>query len=262
MKAMTRRQFGKTVAATAALANIAMPEHSPGQSTAAAQDLEFPKGFVWGCATAAYQIEGAAKEDGRKPSIWDMFAHTPGKTLDGDTGDVADDSYHLYKQDMSYEKSRRRGISHVHLLVARVSRRHGTAECLGAGLLQARVGRVLESGITPYVTLFHWDLPAALEGGWQSRDTAKAFADYAGYVAGQLADRVHHFMTINEFDCFTDLGYRTGKFAPGLMLPAAEVTQVRHHAILAHGLGVQAIRASAPSGTRWDWRRIRQSLCR
>src|ERR1700733_7394756 len=98
MQDMTRRQFGKTVAATAALANVAIPESSRGQ-TAEVKDMQFPQGFVWGCATASYQIEGAAKEDGRKPSIWDVFAHTPGKTIDGDTGDVADDSYHLYKED-------------------------------------------------------------------------------------------------------------------------------------------------------------------
>ena len=106
---------------------------------------------------------------------------------------------------------------------------------------------MLANGITPYVTLFHWDLPAALEGGWQSRDTAKAYAGYAGYVAGQLADRVQHFMTTNEFSSFTDLGYKTGQFAPGLQLSAAQVNQVRHNAVLAHGLGVEAIRASAPA---------------
>ena len=104
-----------------------------------------------------------------------------------------------------------------------------------------------QNGITPYVTLFHWDLPAALPGGWQSRATALAFADYAAYVARQLADRVRHFMTTNEFACFTDLGYGEGQFAPGLKLPAAQVNQVRHHGILAHGLGVQAIRANAPA---------------
>ncbi len=112
------------------------------------------------------------------------------------------------------------------------------------------IDELLANNITPYVTLFHWDLPAALPGGWQSRDTSKAFADYAAYIAKHLSDRVHHFMTTNEFVCFTDLGYKIGQFAPGLKLPAAEVNQVRHHGILAHGLGVQAIRANAPSGTQ------------
>jgi beta-glucosidase len=104
--------------------------------------------------------------------------------------------------------------------------------------------------ITPYVTLFHWDLPAALPGGWQSRDTAKAFADYAAFIARNLGDRIQHFMTTNEFSCFTDIGHREGSFAPGLKLGPAEVNQVRHHGILAHGLGVLAIRANASAGTQ------------
>jgi beta-glucosidase len=105
------------------------------------------------------------------------------------------------------------------------------------------------NGITPYVTLFHWDLHAALPDGWQSRDTAKAFADYAAFIAKNLGDRIQHFMSANEFGSFTDLGYREGLFAPGLKLPAAESNQARHHGILAHGLGVQAICANARPGT-------------
>ena len=248
MRDMTRRQFGKTVAATAALANVAIPEKLPGQSVAVGQSLEFPKGFVWGCATAAYQIEGAANEDGRKPSIWDVFADTPGKTNNGDTGDVADDSYHLYKEDTILLKNLGVGAYRLSISWPRIFP-EGKGQPNAPGLDHYK--RVLDdlqaNGVTPYITLFHWDLPAALEGGWQSRDTAKAFADYAGYVAGQLSDRVQHFMTINEFDSFTNLGYKTGVFAPGLKLPAAEVNQVRHNALLAHGLGMEAIRASAPA---------------
>ncbi len=112
------------------------------------------------------------------------------------------------------------------------------------------VDELLANDIQPYITLFHWDLPAALPGGWQSRDTSKAFADYAGYVTKRLSDRVHHWMTTNEFTCFTDIGYREGRFAPGLKLPDAEANQVCHNGILAHGLGVQAIRANTPSGTQ------------
>ena len=112
------------------------------------------------------------------------------------------------------------------------------------------IDELLANNITPYVTLFHWDLPQALDGGWQNRATAKSFADYAAYVTKKLGDRVHHFMTTNEFVCFTDLGYQIGQFAPGLKLPQAQVNQVRHHGILAHGLGVQAIRANTPSGTQ------------
>jgi beta-glucosidase len=247
MKDMTRRQFGKTVAATAALANVAMPESAFGQ-TAAAKGLEFPQGFVWGCATAAYQIEGAASEDGRKPSIWDVFAHTPGKTHNGDTGDVADDSYHLFKEDTRLVKNLGAGAYRMSISWPRIfPNGTGQSNPMGMDHYKRVVDELLANGITPYITLFHWDLPAALKGGWQSRDTAKAYAEFAGYVARQLSDRVHHFMTLNEFDSFTNLGYKTGKFAPGLQLPAAEVNQVRHHAILAHGLGVQAVRANAPA---------------
>lgn len=245
---MTRREFGKAVAATAALGNIAIPENSSGQSIAAAKALEFPQGFVWGCATAAYQIEGAVNEDGRKPSIWDGFAHTPGKIVDGDTGDVADNSYHLFKEDTRLLKELGAGACRMSISWPRIFP-DGTGQPNPAGMDHYKrvVDELLANGITPYVTLFHWDLPAALKGGWQSRDTAKAYSDYAGFVARQLSDRVQHFMTINEFDSFTNLGYETGKFAPGLQLPATEVNQVRHHAILAHGLGVQAVRANAPA---------------
>jgi beta-glucosidase len=245
MKEITRRQFGKVAAATAALAGVALPEYSFGQKPSGIRQL--PPGFVWGCATAAYQIEGGAHEGGRGESIWDVFSHTPGKTYNGDTGDVADDSYRLYKEDVKLLKNL--GVSAYRMSIAwpRIFP-NGTGQPNQAGLdyYKRVLDELLANGITPYVTLFHWDLPAALAGGWQSRATALAFADYAGYVARQLSDRVHHFMTTNEFACFTDLSYQVGQFAPGLKLPAAEVNQVRHHGILAHGLGVQAIRANAP----------------
>ncbi|MGA2572544.1 MAG: GH1 family beta-glucosidase [Terracidiphilus sp.] len=247
MSNITRRDFGKTVAASAALAGITLPEISFSQSPAPAEGRRFPKDFVWGCATAAYQVEGAAKEDGRKPSVWDVFSHTPGKTHNGDTGDVADDSYHRYKEDIGLLKNL--GVSAYRFSISwpRIfPDGTGQPNPLGMDHYQRVIDELLKNGITPYVTLFHWDLPAALKGGWQSRDTAKAFADYAAYTVKQLADRVHNFMTTNEFSCFADLGYQSGTFAPGLRLGAAEVNQVRHHGILAHGLGVQAIRAHAP----------------
>ena len=125
----------------------------------------------------------------------------------------------------------------------------GQPNAKGMDYYQRVVDELLANNITPYITLFHWDLPQALPGGWQSRDTAKAFADYAAYATRRLGDRVHHFMTTNEFACFTDLGYRVGQFAPGLKLPDKEANQVRHHGILAHGLAVGAIRANTPSGT-------------
>jgi beta-glucosidase len=249
MKEMTRRTFGKTVAAAAAFAGSSMPQFAFGQQPASG--LRYPQGFQWGCATAAYQIEGGAREDGRGPSVWDTFSHTPGKTHHGETGDVADDSYHLYKEDVKLLHAL--GVSTYRMSISwsRIFP-EGTGQPNPKGLdyYNRVVHELLAHNITPYITLFHWDLPQALPGGWQSRDTAKAFADYAGYVTKRLSDRVHHFMTTNEFTCFTDIGYREGRFAPGLRLADGAANQVRHNGILAHGLGVQAIRANTPSGTQ------------
>ena len=251
MKDMTRRQFGKTVAAAAAAtyAGVALPRFALGAPLPSA--LNFPKGFLWGCATAAYQVEGGARDDGRGPSVWDTFSHTPGKTHNGDTGDVADDSYHMYKEDVRL--LRNLGVSTYRLSISwpRVfPTGKGQVNPKGLDYYNRVVDELLANNITPYVTLFHWDLPQELPGGWQNRDTPKAFADYAAFIGKHLGDRVHHFMTTNEFVCFTDLGYRYGQFAPGMKLPAAEANQVRHHGILAHGLGVQALRANTPSGTQ------------
>ena len=244
MTDITRRQFGKSAAVAAALSPISLPRFSFGQTPASG--LPFPHGFLWGCATSAYQTEGAVRDDGRKPSVWDIFTHIPGKTYHDQTGDVADDSYHLYKQDI--QLLNKLGVQTYRLSIAwaRIFP-DGTGQPNPKGLdyYQRVVDELLAHNIAPYITLFHWDLPAALPDGWQSRKTSMAFADYAGYVARHLSDRVQHFMTTNEFSCFTDLGYRSGRFAPGLVLPAAQANQVRHHGILAHGLGVQAIRANA-----------------
>jgi beta-glucosidase len=250
MKSFTRRQFGKSLAATttAACASTALPRFAFGDPTPSA--LHFPDGFLWGCATAAYQIEGGVKDDGRGPSVWDTFSHTPGKTHHGETGDVADDSYHRYTQDVELLKNLGVGGYRLSVSWPRVfPKGTGAPNPKGIDYYEHVVDELLKNNITPYVTLFHWDLPQALPGGWQSRDTAKAFADYAAFVTKRLGDRVHHFMTTNEFTCFTDSGYRDGTFAPGLRLAPAAVNQVRHHGILAHGLGVQAIRANTPSGT-------------
>jgi beta-glucosidase len=251
MSQISRRQFGKTVAvsAAAALAGAALPKLGLAQPHVSR--LEFPKGFLWGCATAAYQIEGGAAEDGRGPSLWDVFSHTPGKTHDGETGDVADDSYHLYKEDVQLLKAL--GVSTYRMSISwsRIfPTGTGPVNPKGLDYYQRVVDELLANHITPYVTLFHWDTPAALPGGWQSRDTSKAFADYAAFIGKHLGDRVQHFMTTNEFTCFTDLGYGNGQFAPGLKLAAGPLNQVRHHAILAHGLGVQALRANTPGSTQ------------
>jgi beta-glucosidase len=251
MSTITRRQFGKSAAITtaAAAAGAALPRLALGAPHAA--PLEFPKGFLWGCATAAYQIEGGAAEDGRGPSIWDTFSHTPGKTHNGDTGDVADDSYHRYKEDVQLLKAL--GVSTYRMSISwsRIfPEGRGAVNPKGLDYYHRVLDELLANNITPYVTLFHWDLPQALPNGWQSRDTSKAFGDYAAYVGKQLSGKVQHFMTTNEFTCFTDLGYRVGQFAPGLKLEAGPANQVRHHGILAHGLGVLALRANTPSGTQ------------
>ena len=214
----------------------------------------FPDSFLWGCATAAYQIEGAAAQDGRKPSVWDAWSHMPGKTANGDTGDIACDHYHLYKQDVQLLKSL--GVKTYRFSVAWprvVPDGSGPANEKGLAFYDRLVDELLSNGIQPFATLYHWDLPQALEaryGGWESSETSKAFSEYAGLVAKRLSDRVSHFFTVNEFVCFTDQGYGSGIKAPGRKLPESTVNQVRHHAVLAHGLAVQAIRAAAKPGTK------------
>jgi beta-glucosidase len=246
------RLFGSAALAPAALTNLAIPA-SAQTAQSASPARSFPPGFLWGSATASYQVEGAVNEDGRGPSIWDTFSRTPGKTNNGDTGDVADDHYHRYKEDIALMKAL--GLKTYRFSVAwpRVyPQGTGTPNPKGLDFYNRMLDELLAAGIEPYCTLFHWDLPQALEdkGGWQSRDTSEAFANYAGYVAQHLSDRVKHFMTMNEMSSFVDIGYRDGRHAPGLKLPPAGVNQVRHHAVLAHGLGVQAIRAHAKSGTK------------
>ncbi len=246
MNRISRRQFGKAAAAAAALAGASLPKFSFGQTPPHPVPRTFPRDFVWGCATAAYQIEGGANEGGRGPSIWDTFSHTPGKTYNGDTGDVADNSYHLYKEDVRLLKNL--GVRGYRMSISwsRIfPEGKGQPNPAGLDYYNRVIDELLANNITPYITLFHWDLPQALPGGWQSRDTPHAYADYAAFIARHLSDRVHHFMTTNEFTCFTDIGYREGRFAPGLKLPDGEANQVRHHGILAHGLGVLAIRANA-----------------
>lgn len=261
---ISRRKFAK-VASSAALASTAttalgsvasQPRDSSGASgmSAPATGHEFPKGFLWGSATASYQVEGAVNEDGRGPSIWDTFSRIPGKVVNNATGDVADDHYHRYKEDVQLMKAL--GVKAYRFSIAwpRVfPQGSGTPNPKGLDFYNRLVDELLANDIKPFATLYHWDLPQALQdngGGWESRDTSKAFADYAGYVAEHLSDRVKHFFTINEFGAFVELGYRIGIHAPGLKLPPGRFNQTRHHAVLGHGLAVQAIRAKAKPGTR------------
>jgi len=249
MTDFTRRQIGKSL--VAAGATLAAGGTGATAALAAPIDLSFPKDFRWGCATASYQIEGAVNEDGRGPTNWDVFSHTPGRVANGDTGDVACDSYHRYADDTKLLTGLGVKAYRLSLAWSRIfPEGRGKPNQKGVDHYDRVIDTLLAAGIDPYVTLFHWDLPQALPGGWQSRDTAKAFADYAGFMAGKLSDRVGHFMTTNEIRCFTDIGHQEGRHAPGLKLPPAEANQVRHHGVLAHGLGVQAIRAAARKGTQ------------
>lgn len=248
---MDRRDFLKTGMLGAAVAGTSGTALTAAAQAAPRPPAAFPDGFVWGCATASYQIEGAVAEDGRGRTNWDVFAHTAGRVANGDTGDVACDSYHRYPQDVALLKQLGVKAYRLSLAWSRIfPDGRGTPNQKGVAYYDRLVDALLAAGIAPYVTLFHWDLPLALPGGWQSRDTASAFADYAGFMAGKLSDRVTHFMTVNELRCFTDLGHVEGRHAPGLTLPRAEANQVRHHGVLAHGLGVQAIRAHARAGTQ------------
>jgi beta-glucosidase len=214
----------------------------------------FPVGFVWGTATSAYQVEGAAREDGRGASIWDTFAHAPGVIEDGANGDVAIDHYHRYREDVGLLKALGAAAYRFSVAWPRVfPDGTGTPNPKGLDFYDRLIDELIASGIEPYATLYHWDLPQALQervGGWQSRETPLAFADYAGYVAEKLSDRVKYFFTINEFYSFVEFGYGSGVNAPGLRLPPARLSQVRHHAVLGHGLATQAIRARAKPGTR------------
>lgn len=254
-KQFSRRKFGGAVGAAAlgCAATSSVPA-APAPAGTPSDYYRFPDGFSWGCATASYQVEGAAAEDGRKPSVWDTFARTPGKVQNSDTGDMADDSYHRYKQDVQLLKSL--GVKAYRFSIAWprvVPDGTGKVNEKGMAYYELLLDELAAAGIQPYATLFHWDLPQALEdrfGGWQSPETSKAFAAYAELVAKRLSDRIHHFFTINEFSCFTDDGYATGEKAPGKKLAPAAVNQVRHNALLAHGLAVQAIRAASRPGTQ------------
>src|SRR6478735_1924910 len=209
--------------------------------------LEFPADFVIGSATASYQIEGAAREDGRGPSIWDTFSHTPGKVWNGDTGDVADDHYHRWESDLDLMK--RIGLQAYRFSIAwpRIQPTgSGAVNQPGLAFYSRLVDGLLERGIRPIATLYHWDLPQTLEdaGGWANRDTAHRFAEYAARTAEALGDRVRTWTTLNEPWCSAYLGYGSGAHAPGRTDGAAALAAV-HHLNLAHGLAVQEVRREA-----------------
>jgi len=248
---MQRRMFLKSaaaLAATPALASLARPAGAQTSSLATPARHRFPQDFIWGTSTASYQVEGAVHEDGRGPSIWDTFSHTPGKTFMNENADVADDFYHRYQSDVALMQ--RLGCKGFRFSIAwpRVfPQGTGTPNPKGLDFYKRLLDSLHEAGIEPFCTLYHWDLPQTLEdkGGWPNRDTAYAFADYVKYTVGQLSDRVSHWMTINEFGSYIDGGYGSPWGAPGRTVSAKDLAQTKHYAVLGHGLAVQAIRAAA-----------------
>lgn len=207
--------------------------------------LGFPDGFVWGTATASYQIEGAVTAGGRAPSIWDTFSHKPGAVHNGDNGDVADDHYHRYREDVGLLADL--GVTHYRFSLAWPRLQpdgKGPINTEGLDFYQRLVDELLAHDIQPWVTLYHWDLPQTLEdaGGWPARDTAQRFADYAAMTHDKLHDRIRHWTTLNEPWCSAFLGYAAGAHAPGRTEPAAALAAA-HHLMLGHGLAVAAMRA-------------------
>lgn len=212
-------------------------------------NLQFPKDFIWGVSTSAYQIEGAHNKDGRGESVWDRFSHTPGTTLNGDTGDIAADHYHRWRDDVALMKSL--GLKAYRFSVAWpriLPQGRGAVNQAGLDFYSSLVDALLEADIQPFLTLYHWDLPQALEdeGGWPVRSTADAFAEYAEVVARALGDRVKHWITHNEPWCSAFLGYEQGVHAPGFKNEWPNALRTAHHVLLSHGWAVQAIRAHSP----------------
>jgi beta-glucosidase len=226
--------------------------------------LTFPPDFVWGAATSSYQIEGAWNEDGKGESIWDRFSHTPGKVLNGDTGDVAVDHYHRYAEDIALMQrpgiqAYRFSISWPRVLPCGT----GAVNLAGLDFYDRVVDALLQANIQPFVTLYHWDLPQALQdrGGWGNCDITGYFADYAALMMRRLGDRVRYWATFNEPFCIAFLGHREGIHAPGLQDEKLAL-QVAHHVLVAHGLAATALRAQAPANQvgivldMWPWQTV------
>ena len=208
----------------------------------------FPANFVWGVATSSYQIEGAYNKDGRSFSIWDTFCRTPGKVAGGDTGDVACDHYHLWEEDLELIKNLGVGAYRFSVAWPRViPEGKGAINQKGLDFYDRLVDGLLERNLTPYCTLYHWDLPQVLEdkGGWVERDTAYIFADYAEVVTERLGDRVASYATLNEPWCSAYLGYGNGHHAPGYSDQKMSLAAT-HHLLLGHGLAMPRMRQNAP----------------
>jgi beta-glucosidase len=217
------------------------------------QPLRFPSRFIWGTAAAAPQIEGAAFDDGKGSSIWDTFARTPGAVRNGDNLDVACDHYRRFDDD--FRLMREMGIRHYRLSIAwpRIyPQGNGTVNQAGVDFYHRLFDSLGRHGITPWVTMFHWDLPQALEdqGGWRARGVVDAFARYADTIVRAFSGQVKNWITLNEIFCFTRLGYGTGQKAPGARESDAVVNQTYHHALVCHGHGMRAVREHGGRGAR------------
>ena len=226
--------------------------------------MGFKKDFVWGTATASYQIEGAYNQDGRGLSVWDVFSHTEGKVKYGHNGDVACDHYHRYKQDVRLLKelgikAYRFSISWSRIFPNGV----GEINPKGVEFYSNLIDELLKNDITPYVTLFHWDLPYELQkiGGWQNPDCVSWFADYAKTVVALYSDRVKYFITFNEPQCFIGEGYFSGAHAPGLKLSVKDALQVCHNVLKSHGAAVIAMREAAKQDIKIGYAPCSYRLC-
>lgn len=212
------------------------------------EHLAFPQGFAWGTATASYQIEGAWNEDGRGLSIWDTFCRQPGKIANGETGDVTVDHYHRWQEDLDIMTELGLGAYRFSIAWPRIlPQGRGMVNPAGLDFYERLVEALLARGITPFVTLYHWDLPQALQdrGGWPNRDTAHYFADYVHVVARRLGDRVKHWITHNEPQVTAMAGHLIGIHAPGIQDPKQALATL-HHLLLSHGYGVEVLRDAAP----------------
>jgi len=210
---------------------------------------DFPKNFYFGTATASYQIEGAVDEDGKGPSIWDVFSHTPGKTFNGNTGDIACDHYHRYKEDIQIMKDIGLNAYRFSISWPRIMPDGKNINQKGIDFYNRLVDELLEADITPFVTLYHWDLPYALQenGGWLNPDIAMYFRAYATFMFDELGDRVKHWITLNEPWCSSFLGYFTGEHAPGHQ-NLQEAIFAAHNLLRAHGYAVQSFREEVKDG--------------
>jgi beta-glucosidase len=225
------------------------PAVAPAHQFETTSEIVFPKGFFWGTATAAYQIEGAWKEDGKGESIWDRFSHTPGKIKNGGTGDVACDSYHRCREDIALMRAMNLNSYRFSISWPRIQPSgSGAANPKGVDYYSRLVDALLAAHIRPFVTLYHWDLPQALDdaGGWPNRDTASRFADYVQLVAQALGDRVTDWMIFNEPSVFTYSGYLTGEHAPG-HTSIVDFLRATHVVNLAQGGGFRALKAVRPA---------------